>query len=547
MTPRLPLLALCFTLMGFLPVSAVDQSVDPVLTSPGRDALAPAEVLRPIPPEYGDDRRFFQGIPSMALAPDGRVWVNWYAGGETEGDENYVLLATSGDRGQTWSKPILAIDIPGPVRAYDPAMWTDPEGKVWLFWAQSEKWWDGRGGVWYMIAENPGDPDTAWSSPRRLCDGIMLCKPIVDSKGRWLLPVSLWAREPVHPDRKLPVGANVVVSEDRGNTWKYLGHTLVPPKEATFDEHMLFERNDGALGMWIRTKQGISESLSVDGGRTWSEPMPSTVRHPSARFFLRRLASGRLLLVKHGPIDVRTERSHLTAYLSEDDGKNWKGGLLLDARKGVSYPDGDQDKGGTIYVIYDYSRTQAKEILMARFTEEDILAGKIVSSVGALELPVNKSTAVTPPKPLKFRAETNADGRPLLSGAAAELEFHPGHASVEKTEQGLFKEGEKLFLDREYTMNTSPKEFEGKRFVRSSIRGVHVTCKTPGIVSVFTPTTKRNKDSVAEVLLRQGFEKAALPEFLLFGTSLGNITTLYQKRLETGETVRFGQWGILVY
>ena len=71
---------------------------------------------------------------------------------------------------------------------------------------------------------------------------------------------------------------------------------------------------------------------------------------------------------------------------------------MLDERLNVSYPDGDQDKDGTIYVIYDWERYKDKEILMARFTEEDVLAGKIVSSNGALRLLVNKATAVHPTK-----------------------------------------------------------------------------------------------------------------------------------------------------
>jgi hypothetical protein len=108
---------------------------------------------------------------------------------------------------------------------------------------------------------------------------------------------------------------------------------------------------------------------------------------------VRRLKSGNLLFVKHGKMEQQTERSHLQAFISDDDGKSWNGALMLDERNGVSYPDGDQTKDGTIFVIYDFDRTGAKEILMARFTEEDVLAGKIVSGTGALQILVNKATA----------------------------------------------------------------------------------------------------------------------------------------------------------
>ena len=118
---------------------------------------------------------------------------------------------------------------------------------------------------------------------------------------------------------------------------------------------------------------------------------PSEIQHPTSRFFIRRLRSGNLLLVKHGPIGTRTGRSHLTAFLSRDDGRTWLGGLLLDERDGVSYPDGVQAPDGTIYIVYDYARRGAKEILLAKFAEDDVARGACVSDAAALGLLVNKA------------------------------------------------------------------------------------------------------------------------------------------------------------
>ena len=105
---------------------------------------------------------------------------------------------------------------------------------------------------------------------------------------------------------------------------------------------------------------------------------------------IRRLDSGSLLLVKHGPISIRTKRSHLTAYLSQDDGRTWSNGLLLDERNGVSYPDGQQEKDGTIHIIYDFSRRDARKILMATFTENDITAGDPEASIFSSRLLVSQ-------------------------------------------------------------------------------------------------------------------------------------------------------------
>ena len=85
-------------------------------------------------------------------------------------------------------------------------------------------------------------------------------------------------------------------------------------------------------------------------------------------------------------------RSHLTAFLSEDDGRTWPYRLLLDERVKVSYPDGDQAIDGTVYVIYDFERTQAREILMAAFRESDLMRETADASQGRLRVLINKAS-----------------------------------------------------------------------------------------------------------------------------------------------------------
>jgi hypothetical protein len=140
---------------------------------------------------------------------------------------------------------------------------------------------------------------------------------------------------------------------------------------------MLIERRDGSLWMLVRTLYGIGESVSTDRGRAWSPGQDSGLGGPGARFFIRKLRSGRLLLVNHYQF---TKRDHLTAMLSDDDGVTWYGHLLLDERDHVTYPDGIETDDGLLYIIYDRDRLGRKEILLAAFREEDVAAGRIVSS-----------------------------------------------------------------------------------------------------------------------------------------------------------------------
>ena len=88
----------------------------------------------------------------------------------------------------------------------------------------------------------------------------------------------------------------------------------------------------------------------------------------------------------------------MSAYLSEDEGQTWKGGLLLDERNAVSYPDGFESPDGLIHILYDWNRHTDAEILMAKFREEDVLAGRIVSKDAELLMLANKATGPKPEK-----------------------------------------------------------------------------------------------------------------------------------------------------
>ncbi len=359
-------------------------------------ALEAPPILTKLGKEYGDRDRMFQGIPGIERSPKGRLWATWYGGGDTEGPENYVMLATSENNGLNWTSPILVVDPHTPARAYDPTLWLDPRGRLWLFWAQARQWWDGRGGVWAMMTENPDSPTPEWSSPVRIADGVMMNKPTVLKNGTWLAPIAIWQVNEIHPDVKAPAGAGVYQSTDNGAHWSFLGNADVPAVEHDFEEHMIVELQDGKLRMLVRTRYGIAQSESTDGGKTWSVLGPSMFEHPNSRFFIRRLNSGHLLMVKHTPRNGIKQRSHLTAHLSTDDGVTWPASLLLDERFGVSYPDGTQSPDGRIYIIYDYDRMGEKNILLAEVTEEDILAGSVIDPHSKLRIVVNQAYGKNP-------------------------------------------------------------------------------------------------------------------------------------------------------
>jgi predicted neuraminidase len=267
----------------------------------------------------------------------------------------------------------VIVDPAGLTRAYDPALWHDPAGRLWLFFNRANL--ETRDfSVWAMTTAASTEAAPRWSAPRRIELGVpyafRLNKPTVLTTGEWLLPVT-WSRSAPQAWFAGPQQLQgVALSTDLGATWSLRG-AVVAPEWAL--ENMVVERTDGTVWMLIRSGSGVLwESVSGDRGRTWSEGTPTRIVNPGSRFYIRRLASGRLLLI-NTPDPKR--RKGLYAYVSEtDDGTAFGRGLALDDRDRVSYPDAVQAPDGSIYAVHDCDRQGAGEILLDVFSEDEVLA-----------------------------------------------------------------------------------------------------------------------------------------------------------------------------
>jgi len=354
------------------------------------DPYAPVVIANP-GAEFQDEARPGAMIIGMDRTPKGRIWGCWTGTGDKK--DGYFLLATSDDDGTTWSKPRLAVGArTEPEQRISGALvgnlWSDPKGRLWLFFDQQLGDPQKRITNWFIRCADPDAAEPKWSEPVRFAEGCTLNKPTVLKNGDWLLPVSDWHQQT----------ARVFASTDQGESWNERSHLKFPGWQ--FDEHTMVELKDGRLWMLARTSGQPYESFSSDGGKTWSAPQQAaTVQNVSSRFFLRRLKSGRILLVKNGsPAERLSKRTHMSAWLSDDEGQTWKGGLLLDERNAVSYPDGFESPDGQIHILYDWNRHADAEVLMAKFREADVLAGKIVSPDAKLLMLVNKATGPKPEK-----------------------------------------------------------------------------------------------------------------------------------------------------
>ncbi len=312
------------------------------------------------------------GIPGIEVSPGGRLFLTWFSGGEGEpSPRNTVYLALSDDGGDSFGEP-LVMAAPSPAgRAFDPALWIAPTGALWLIYNRGDNETAAHG-VFARVLAMPDAGSLAWGGEFRVGYDVpfsfRMNKPIALSTGEWIMPVTHALNRCYAWFAGGEQLQGVGVSHDEGRTWRLHGAVVAPDWAL---ENMIVECRDGSLLMYIRAGGGtIWQSRSHDRGRTWSPGEPTAVANPGSRFCLRALPDGDWLLI-NSPDPER--RAGMTASLSSDEGKTWRGGLMLDERDNVSYPDATRTDDGTVYAVHDRERRGAAEILLSVFTKADVL------------------------------------------------------------------------------------------------------------------------------------------------------------------------------
>lgn len=317
------------------------------------------------------------GIPGIELTLGGRLFVSCFSGGDTEPHpENTAYLTTSDDGGLTFAAPVAIVLPRSGTRVFDPTLWLDPLGRLWLIVNRGNQETAAHG-VFARICAAPDAAVPVWGEEFRVGYAapfsFRMNKPTVLTTGEWLMPVT-HAAQPVHgwfagPAQLQGVG----ISRDQGKSWSLHGAVEAPHWAL---ENMIMERRDGSLVMYIRTGAGVIwRSFSADRGLTWSAGEATAIADAGSRFFIRALPDGDWLLINSPD---PTKRTGLLARLSSDEGATWHGQLMLDDRDFVSYPDAAFAADGTIYAVHDrergaYGRSGPGEILLSVFRKKEIL------------------------------------------------------------------------------------------------------------------------------------------------------------------------------
>lgn len=328
---------------------------------------------------YAFEDRQWNGLPTVCVTEGGRVWAGFMTGGYGEPDAlNYNAFHYSDDGGVTWSKESLIIDQKNEdTNLYQPHLFMY-EGKMLLYINNA--------GQNVITIENPDCDNPSQnliiSKSTKVLNYNAAHRPTILSE-KWD-NIWLFSAENSISDN------NLIYASTNGKKWEEYSTVSSSNGNRRWWEAQITECADGTLIHMSRLENGSDGGMqlaySYDGGETWTETQANNGKPFTSycnKSHMQLLDSGNLLLV----VACSTlGRQNLTAYLSEDNGKTWPYSLSLDARDqfgdsfGCGYPEAAnlQGENGEIYVVWD-ARFSYAEIACAKFTEDDIKAGKIVT------------------------------------------------------------------------------------------------------------------------------------------------------------------------
>ncbi len=345
--------------------------------------------------------REFCGEARAAITPAGDYLLMFAAGPHHYGSHrdkvNDMISYRSKDRGKTWTGPKVAWELPYNQHGFVPltprgtktiyAFGTEPRPDVFdgvenaaIGYRRSDD--DGRSWSAVTLIRPRNDPDFQGMFVMRMCE--------ID-RGSWILAphLALWEPKPLRS------WLYILRSDDRGTTW-----TLLPaarpqgwtePQLGRLEEGRPIALGNGRVLLMARTAEGhLWKLTSDDDGKTWSDPGPTPLVHPSAPPMLFHLNDGKTLAAfhhnrYHGVVagtasgNNGMDRSELWVSTSRD-GESWSEPRFVFANSAqpgsqsqswnwsVSYIDMFADRGD----LHLFVSHQHRQVLHVAFNEKDL-------------------------------------------------------------------------------------------------------------------------------------------------------------------------------
>jgi lysophospholipase L1-like esterase len=320
--------------------------------------------------------------PAMVKRSDGAVMTIYstptsYAG---KPGECFIASRTTHDGGKTWEPERELTRLPEG-RSSHPTVLRARDGTIHIFFLGFKKFaWDREKGnplpetrsdLWTARSSDDGQ---TWSTPQMIFEGYTGSTngAVETHEGTLVVPFSHYISNPGR------LAARCSVSGDGGKTWQ-LSNDLDIGGAGDHDgalEPCVLELKDQRLWMLIRTTRSFFwESFSTDGGRTWSEPKPTTIDSAAAPGHVIRLSDGRLVLAWN-PRAVQRRELHLA--FSSDEGKTWSPSTVV-ARGSTTYPYVHENKPGELWIGFMDAHAGWGTTPQARYLKiamEDLVGGR---------------------------------------------------------------------------------------------------------------------------------------------------------------------------
>ncbi len=281
----------------------------------------------------------------------GIILAAWF-GGTDEGEKD-VGIWTARREKDSWTKPVETIPAPG-VPCWNPVLFQMPSGEVILFYkaGPSPREWSG-----LLVRSNDGGK--TWSEPELLPAGILgpiKNKPILLKDGTLVCGSSVeswraWA-------------CWMELTRDDGRTWEKYGPIDYPGQPYGLIQPTLFLDRLGNLRMLCRSRNigKICQSISKDGGKTWSKVEAIDLPNPNAGIDAVGLKDGRVVMIYN---HTDHSRRKLNAALSENGGNSWTMISELENEPGeFSYPAVIQTEDGLVHTTYTWKRKRIKHVVL---------------------------------------------------------------------------------------------------------------------------------------------------------------------------------------
>lgn len=314
---------------------------DPYLDARYRAAQALLTMARSVPPDRTEDisRLLYEATDQHPRYTEGSILelndgsllyaVTEFVAGASDFAQARIIARRSPDGGRTWSEPIVLKENTGKQNVMSVTLRrlrSRPEpGVIAMFYLEK----NGYDNLDCLVrfsqdeARTFGPPVTVTTEPGYHVVNNDRVTQL--SSGRLLVPAASTpdVRENGH------FISRCFLSDDGGQNWRAgQGHVDLPKRGAMEPE--VLELKDGRVLMIIRTQLGfIAQSISNDGGETWSEPESMGIRAPEAPATIRRIpATGDLVLIWNDTYAAGEghggKRTPLTVARSSDDGQTWQ-------------------------------------------------------------------------------------------------------------------------------------------------------------------------------------------------------------------------------